>query len=315
MLASSAPPQRAVTTRRTPAFQRRLALTGLAFIAPFAILFVATLILPLAYAAWLSLYREQMVGGNTFVGLANYVRAFEDPVLRAGLGRVLVFMAIQIPIGLLIALGAAVAIDSRRLRAAGLFRLGMFVPFAVPTVVAALMWGYMYGPKFGLVGDVAQWLDVTPPNLLDRGWILPSMANITIWQGAGYNMLIFFSTLKSIPEELYEAAEIDGAGEFRKLISIKLPALRSTIGLTMFFSVIGAIQLFTEPSILQSLAPTVITSGFTPNLYSYNLAFAGNSYNYSAAVAVSLGLTTVMLAVAFQFFLGRSRRTQTGLGK
>ena len=273
--------------RAAPPYRRRLAATGASFIAPFAILFVATLVLPLGYAAWLSLYRQQFIGGDVFVGLGNYTRAFQDAALRAGLGHVLVFMAFQIPIGLVISLFAAVAIDSRRLRASSLYRLALFVPFAVPTVVAALMWGYIYGPKFGLVGQVAGWLHVPAPNLLGRGLILPAMANISIWQGAGYNMLIFYSTLKSVPEELYEAAEIDGAGEIRKLVSIKLPALRSTIGLTLFFSVIGGIQLFTEPSILQSLTPTVITSAFTPNLYSYNLAFAGNSYNYSAAVAVT----------------------------
>ena len=297
-----------VGRKRSATYHRRLSRAGLWFVTPFSILFLCGLIIPLVYAVWLSLFREQIIGGETFVGLANYVRAATDPVLIAGLGRVIVFIVIQIPIGLALAILAAVAIDSGRLRFPKVFRLGIFIPFAVPSVVAALMWGYIYGPQFGLVGTVFDWLHLTPPNLLSGNNILGSLANISIWQSTGYNMLIFYATLKSIPAELYEAAELDGAGEWRKLWSIKLPALRSTLGLVLVFGVIGGIQLFTEPSILQSMAPTVITSGFTPNLYSYNLAFSGNSYNYSAAVAVGLGVLTILATVVGQFIIARAQK-------
>ncbi len=302
----------AVRERRKGAssYHRWLGRRGLGFVGPFAALFVVGFVLPLLYAVYLSLYREQMIGGQTFVGLANYVRAATDPVLLAGLVRVLLFIAIQVPIGLALAILTAVAIDSGRLRFPTLFRLVIFIPFAVPTVVAALMWGYIYGSQFGLVGTVAGILHLPAPNLLSSGSILPAIANISIWQSTGYNMLIFYATLKSIPSELYEAAELDGAGEFRKLWNVKLPALRSTIGLTIVFGVIGGIQLFTEPSILQSQAPTVITSGFTPNLYSFNLAFSGNSYNYSAAVAVSLGVLTIAITIIAQLVIARVQRKE-----
>jgi multiple sugar transport system permease protein len=282
--------------------------SGVLFITPFVVLFVCGLIVPLGYAVWLSLFQDQMVGGQVFIGLGNYIRAATDPVLIAGLGRVLLFLAIQIPVGLCIALLAAVAIDSGRLRFAGLFRIGIFIPFAVPTVVAALMWGYIYGPQFGLVGDVARVLHIPAPNLLSAFGIMPALANIVVWQSTGYYMLIFYATLKSIPQELYEAAELDGAGEFRKLVNIKIPALRSTIGLTLFFGVIGAIQLFTEPNVLQPLDPVVITSGFTPNVYAYNLAFSGNSFDYSAAISVGLGILTIAAAAIGQFVIARNNR-------
>jgi multiple sugar transport system permease protein len=301
---TAATPPKANTSK----YHRRVSRSGLWFVTPFAVLFICGLIIPLLYAVYLSLFREQIIGGDTFVGIANYLRAATDPVLLAGLGRVLVYILIQIPIGLALAILAAVAIDSGRLRFPKLFRLGIFIPFAVPSVVAALMWGYIYGPQFGLVGSVAAFLHVPSPNLLAGNTILGSIANISIWQSTGYNMLIFYASLKSIPAELYEAAELDGAGEWRKLLSIKIPSLRSTMGLVLVFGVIGGIQLFTEPSILQSMAPTVITSGFTPNLYSYNLAFSGNSYNYSAAVAVGLGALTILATVIGQFIIGRVQR-------
>jgi multiple sugar transport system permease protein len=311
----STPVTPTVRMKAQPHVHRAQRRSGLAFVTPFAILFLVGLVIPLGYAVYLSLFQDQFDGGQVFVGFGNYLRAATDPILLAGLGRVLLFVVIQIPVGLIIALLAAVAIDSGRLRFPTLFRLGIFIPFAVPTVVAALMWGYIFGPKFGLVGDVAALFHAQAPNFLSATGILPAIANIAVWQSTGYYMLIFYATLKSIPHELYEASELDGAGEFRKLISIKLPALRSTLGLTIFFGVIGAIQLFTEPSVLQELDPTVITSGFTPNLYAYNLAFNGNSFNYAAAISVGLGVITIAAAAIGQLVIARARRLEEEAGQ
>jgi multiple sugar transport system permease protein len=298
-----------IPLRRPFTYRRRLAVTGLSLFAPFMVLFTLTVLAPLGYAVYLSLYRQQMIGGSSFVGFTNFLRAVEDPLLRAGLGRVLLFMAIQLPLLLVLSLFCAVAIDSGKLRLPAVFRLGIFLPFAVPTVVASLMWGYIYGSQFGLVGGIARALGLTAPNLLSHQLILPSLANISLWQSTGYNMLIFYAALRSIPPELYEAAEIDGAGEFRKLWHIKLPALRPALYLTIFFGLIGGIQLFTEPSVLQTSAPTVIISSFTPNLYTYNLAFNGGEYNYSAAVSVLMGAVTIAAVLMIQ--IGSSRRARS----
>ncbi|MFD9306238.1 carbohydrate ABC transporter permease [Streptomyces sp. NPDC060048] len=275
-------------------------LTAHAFFLPFLCVFVVGVVAPLVYSVNLSLYQERMVGGMVFTGLDNYTKAFKDNLFHAGLGRVALFFAIQVPLMLGLALAAALAIDSGRLRAPGLFRIGIFVPYAVPGVVAALMWGYLYGDRFGLAGEIGDLLHTELPDLLSGGWMLASIGNIVTWSYVGYNMLIFYAALRSIPEELYEAAEVDGAGAFRKAFSIKLPALRPALLMATTFSVIGSFQLFNEPSVLQSLAPAVVSTNYTPNMYAYSLAFEGRQFNYSAAVAVLLGLVTVVVAYAVQ---------------
>lgn len=116
----------------------------------------------------------------------------------------------------------------------------------------------------------------------------------------GYNMLIFFAALKVIPTDLYEAAEIDGAGQFRIISGIKIPALRGSIVIATIFSIIGSFQLFNEPNLLKNLAPNVISSYFTPNMYAYNLSFAGQQFNYSATVAIVMGIITATIAYIVQ---------------
>lgn len=199
-----------------------------------------------------------------------------------------------------LALLAALAIDSGRLRWAGLFRIGVFIPYAVPAVVASLMWGYLYGGRFGLIRQIGDALGTGVPDLLGRSWILASIGNVVTWEFVGYNMLILYAALRTVPEELYEAAEMDGAGEFRKAWSIKLPAVRPALMLATIFSIIGSFQLFNEPNIMQSLAPSAIPTSYTPNMYAFNLAFNGQQFNYSAAVAVVLGGVTALVAYAVQ---------------
>lgn len=282
--------------------------TGYAFFLPFLTVFVIAVAAPLLYAIRLSLYQERMVDGTVFTGLDNYTKALGDQLFTAGLLRVAAFFVVQVPLMLVLALLAALAIDSGRLLYPALFRIGIFVPYAVPGVVAALMWGYMYGDRFGLAGELGDALGTRLPDLLSAPWMLGSIGNIVTWEFVGYNMLILYAALRSIPEELYEAAEMDGAGVFRKAWSIKLPALRPALLMATTFSVIGTFQLFNEPSILQTLAPAVVTTNYTPNLYAYNLAFSGRQFNYSAAIAVVLGLVTVVVAYLVQTLTARRER-------
>jgi multiple sugar transport system permease protein len=279
---------------------RRKALTGFAFFAPFLVVFLAAIVAPLGYALVLSLFRRRLIGGTTFVGLDNYLRAAVDPQLLAGLARVGLFLVIQVPVMLLLALFVALAIDSKRVWWPKLFRLGVFVPYAVPSVVGALMWGFLYGGQFGLTGQVADALGVDPPDFFGPTLMLGSLANIVTWQFVGYNMLILYSALRVVDPALYEAAEMDGAGQLRIIRAIKLPALRGALSIATIFSIIGSFQLFNEPSVLKSLAPNAITSYFTPNLYAYSLSFAGQKFNYSATVAIVMGVITMIIAYAVQ---------------
>ncbi len=280
--------------------RRKLRATAYAFITPFLIAFVAMLLVPIGYALYLSLFKTQIIGGSTFVGLANYLQAFTDPQLYAGLFRIMLYLVIQVPLMLVLAVFFAFAIDSGRVRGGKFVRLAIFVPYAIPGVIATLMWGYFYGNNFGLIAQLFRALGLVPPNLLSSQNILGSMMNISTWAFVGYNMIIIYAALRSIPHELYDAAEVDGAGQWRIAWSVKLPAIRPALILCLIFSVIGSFQIFTEPSLLQPLAPTTIDNAFTPTFYAYNLAFVNEEPSYAAAIAFTLGFAIMIVSYVVQ---------------
>ena len=229
---------------------------GFMFTAPFMVLFLLLFIAPLAYALYLSLFREQLVGGNSFVGLDNYTDGLKDKQFIDGVKRVALFMVVQVPVMLILALAFALIIDSGKVVWAKLYRVGFFVPYAVPTVIAALMWGFLYGKDFGPFADIADAIGSAPPNFLGENLMLWSIANVSTWTYTGYNMIIFYAALRAIPGELYEAAAVDGASAFRTAIHIKLPLLRPAILLCGIFSVIGSStpDFLSESTMLWSIA-------------------------------------------------------------
>ena len=288
------------------AIRRKQNLAAYAFVVPFFVVFVAMLVAPLVYSGYLSFFVDRLVGGVSFVAFENYFRAFQDPGFLAGLGRTALVLLIQVPIMLGLALFFALALDSGRARGSKALRLLIFLPYAVPGVVAVLMWGYLYGKQFGLIGQITEAIGVPSLNLLSESNILFSIMNIITWTYVGYNMIVMYSALKSIPAELYEAAEIDGASQWRLAWSVKIPLIRPAIILTVIFSVIGSFQIFNEPSLLLELAPTAITQSFTPNFYAYNLAFVNQDTNYAAAIAFLLGF--VIMIVSYVVQLSARRR-------
>ena len=286
--------------------RRKQHLAAYAFVLPFFVVFVAMLVAPLIYSGYLSFFVDRLVGGVSFVALENYLRAFQDPGFLGGLGRTALILLIQVPIMLGLALFFALALDSGRARGSKALRLLIFLPYAVPGVVAVLMWGYLYGKQFGLIGQITEAIGLPSLNLLSDSNILFSIMNIITWTYVGYNMIVMYSALKSIPAELYEAAEIDGASQWRLAWSVKIPLIRPAIILTVIFSVIGSFQVFNEPSLLLELAPTAITQSFTPNFYAYNLAFVNQDTNYAAAIAFLLGF--VIMIVSYVVQLSTRRR-------
>lgn len=280
--------------------RRRRSWTGWAFVGPFMAVFAFVFVAPIAYALYLSVFRTRLIGGTSFVGLENYQQVFTDPQFWSATWRVTLFLLVQVPIMLFLALLIALAIDSGRLYGKAFFRVAVFMPYAVPAVVATLMWGFMYGSRFGLVGNINDTFGMTLPDPLAPNLVLASIGNIVTWEFVGYNMLIFYSALQVVPKSLYEAAELDGASQLQVIRSVKLPAIKGALLIATIFSIIGSFQLFNEPSILQSLAPNAITTYFTPNMYAYSLSFSGQQYNYSATVAIVMGILTMIVAYAVQ---------------
>jgi multiple sugar transport system permease protein len=287
--------------------RRRLKQTAIPylFLAPFVILFALFLFLPLAYALWISVFADRLVGGTVFVGFENYAQAVGDAAFWDSVRRMVLFGIFQVPIMLALALAFALLLDSGAAWFTTVFRLGFFIPYAVPGVVAALIWGYLYGPTFGPFAQIAGYLNLPSPAFLSEGWMLPSIANIVTWQFTGYNMIILYSALQAVPKEVREAGAVDGAREWQIALYIRIPLIFPALLLTGVFSIIGTFQLYTEPQILHAFAPGVIGDSYTPNLYAYTLAFTNQDYNYSAAVSFALGAVVVVFSYVFMLVTNR----------
>ena len=280
---------------RVKSRKERLQHIGMLWCLPYVIVFLGGTIIPMVYAFYLGLFKQQMIGGEQFTGFANYIRALQDPLLWDGFKRVAVFAIIEVPLMTFLALLAALMLDSQRIRHVAIPRILLFLPYAVPNVIAALMWSYIYGTDYGLIGQFFRLFNGHAPNMMSKELMIFAMINISIWVSMGYNTLIYYSSLKALPEELYESARVDGASEFRIAWSVKIPQIRSSVVMTLLFNIIYALQLFNTPSMMQTIAPEVVTSYYTPNLYTYSLAFSGNDLNYAAAVSLVVGLFTMII--------------------
>jgi multiple sugar transport system permease protein len=294
--------------RRRPRSRRATQRVGiLGLLAPFGVLFLAFYVVPILYALYQSFLVTERSGPfapaeQVWGGLRNYSRVFEDSEFMASVGRMLLFGAVQVPVMLLLALVFALLLDSVVARFKRFFRLSYFAPYAVPTVIAAIMWGYLYAPNLSPVVDALDGLGISV-DLLGRETVLWSIANIVTWTYTGYNMLIIYAALQAIPRELYEAARIDGASGLQLALRVKIPIIRPALILTGVFSIIGTLQLFTEPQVLRNIT-TSITSTYTPNLFAFTQASA-NNYNYAAAVSIVLAVVTALLSFFFLRFTQR----------
>src|SRR3954464_6792684 len=160
------------------------------FILPFLVVFLAFLVAPLAYAGYLSLWTKGLATGTTFAGIDNYTRAFDDPSFRKGLWFVLRFSVVVIPLQVIVALIAALLLDEITGRLARFSRLMIFLPYAIPAVLGALMWGFLYSPTFGPIEQISALFNVQAPFLLSQGNIFYGLLNVVTWQWAGYYMII-----------------------------------------------------------------------------------------------------------------------------
>ncbi len=283
---------------------RRRNMTPYLFLLPFGLLFLLFFVAPILYAIYESLFRSQRsglgLGAATvdFNGLSNYLQVIHDPDFYTGVGRVLLYGIAQVPIMLGLALLLALLLDSTVVRFKPFFRLAFFVPYAIPGIIAALLWGYLYDPGLSPIVKGVSGLGLSTPDFLGSNTVLWSIANIATWAWTGYNMLIIFAALQAIPTEIYESARLDGASGLSIAWRIKIPLVAPALVLTCIFSIIGTLQLFNEPQVLSTISNNISTS-YTPNLYAYYTAFSNNNYYYGAAIAVVLALVTFVLSFGF----------------
>jgi multiple sugar transport system permease protein len=275
---------------------------GWLFIFPFLVVFAAFLIGPLVYAGYLSLYTKGLATGTTFAGIDNYTRAFTDPSFLKGLWLVLRFSLVVIPLQIIVALIAALVLDEVTGRLARFSRLMIFLPYAIPAVIGALMWGFLYSPSFGPMEQIASLFNAQAPFLLSRGNVFYGLLNVVTWQWSGYYMIIIYAALKSIDSSIYEAARIDGASSRQIATRIKVPMVSSALVLILVFSLIGTLQFFNEPQILRPIANGNIRPDFTPNIYAFETAFNYAQFNYASALSFSLGFVVFAAVAIFMFF-------------
>lgn len=318
MAATRAPDRiRSGPTRRTAGRRRRAGLhhgAPYVLLAPAALLLVAFLLVPIGYTFWLSLRANRVTGGGvlgrreeTFVGLDNYAAALTDPQLWSAMGRMASYGLIVVPIMFGLALLFALLLDVPRVRLRSASRIVIFLPYAVPGVIASLLWGFIYMPKVSPIHRVFDWLGATPPDFLGSSSVLFSVANVAIWGGTGFNMLILYTALRSIPPELYDSARIDGCGEVKTAWYVKIPLLVPALTLTMIFALIAMIQVYNEPQALSSLS-TAISSAWVPMMKIYTDAFVLN--NVYAAAATSILLALLTLGISLTVLNLANRRTR-----
>nr|WP_221374670.1 sugar ABC transporter permease [Actinoplanes polyasparticus] len=278
------------------------------FVVPFGLLFILFYLVPIGYAIVQSLYTVERTGTfgparEVFGGLVQYQRVFEDGPFWTSIGRVLLFGVVQVPVMLGLALLLALLLDSGLVKGRRFFRLAFFVPYAVPGVIAAIMWGFLYSPNLSPLKSITSAVD-----LLSADFVLWAMANVVTWVYVGYNMLIIYSSLLAIPAEVYEAARLDGAGPVRIAWSIKIPLVMPAIVLTTVFSIIGTLQLLAEPQVFRSFS-SAVSSTYTPNLTVYSTSSIPN-FNLAAAFSVVLALATFVLSFAVLKFTQRKGAVQ-----
>lgn len=273
-------------------------------IGPFLLFYAFVYAAPIVYSVVQSLFSRRNTtslgfGGieTIFVGFGNYAVVFGNGEFWAGLGRIALLGIVQVPLMLAVAAALALLIDSKVPKGGPLFRLVYFLPFAVPGVIAGILWSFLYGPTLSpIVKGFAQ-LGITV-DFLGRDTVLWSIANIILWSFAGYNMLIALSALQAVPVELYEAARIDGASEWQVATQIKLPHLRPALVLSGTLSIIGTIQIFNEPQTLSVVSP-YITSQYVPTMSALNAAFGANNFGLAAATSVVVAAIAGILSTVY----------------
>lgn len=290
-------------TRRTRRTTRDR--SGAVFIAPHMLMLGLFMLAPTVYAVYSSLFATKLIGGRQYVGLANYGTVLESGEFWSGVWRVLVFGAVQVPLTIAIAFLFAALFDAGVIRGGRFFRTVYFMPFAVPGVVAAVMWSFLLLPHLGAYTRALKWLGLGNVDFFSSRLILPTILLIVIWEWTGYNMTILYTSLKSIPKEVTEAAIVEGASLWRIIIHIKLPMVMPSVVMLVFLNAVGALQLFTEPSILAAFQPQAISFGFTPTLFVYHTAVGSGQYELGAAAAVILAL--IIGVISFAGFAVRRR--------
>ena len=271
---------------------------GWMFLAPALLLIGVFFALPVVAGLGLSftdfdIYAIGDPGVARLVGARNYQQVLAEPEFWNALRNTLYFVAVGGPLSMLASLAAALLVNARRARWNGLFRVVFFTPVVTTLVAVSIVWRYLYHPHYGLIDRALGFLGVHPIDWLgDPHWAMPAIMLLAVWKNFGYNMLILIAGLQSVPDELYEAAQLDGASAWDRLVHITLPGLRPTLLFVGVTTVIGQFQMFAEPYVMTQGGP--LRSTATLVLYMYEQGFRW--WHLGLATAIAFVLFAIMLA-------------------
>ncbi|MRX73266.1 ABC transporter permease subunit [Bacillus lacus] len=288
--------------------KKKEALAGYLYISPFFILFAIFGVFPILFSFYLGFQKWNGFGEMEFVGFRNFSLILSDPLFWKSLSNTLIIWVMGTLPQLIIGIILAYALNSAIIRFKGIFRVGIFMPYVTSTVAVAIVFGIMFNDQpFGLFNIIAGWFGVNPINWTTNEWgVKIAISTMVFWRWIGYNTIIYLAGLQAIPNELYEAATIDGATTRQKIQYITIPLLRPIIILTVFTSTIGALQLFTEPLIL--IGRTFREEGLTVVLYLYREAFTNMAFGTASATAIILFLIIIMISSINVFIANRIGR-------
>ncbi|MGF1626708.1 MAG: carbohydrate ABC transporter permease [Alphaproteobacteria bacterium] len=271
------------------------------FLPPALLLFTLFVVLPMGEAAWYSLFRWDGYGDpTTYVDIRNYERLFNNRAFILALTNngliIVVSLLVQLPLAF-----AMAVILANRIPGAIFFRLVFFLPFVLAEVAAGLIWRFVYDGDYGLIAEIGRWFGYPSAHVLaDRDWAMPAILGVIVWKYFGFHMMIYIAGLQAIPASLFEAARIDGASRWQVLRYVTLPSLAPTIRLSVFFAVIGSLQLFDLVMPMTKGGPSDSTQTMVTYLYSFGMM------RMDIGFGSAVGVVLFVICVAFAFTYKRT---------
>ena len=290
---------------------RSEARAALLFLSPAMALITLFFVVPVLAGFVLSLtdfdlYSIGDLGNTRVVGAANYTSLLNNPLFWRALTNTLYFSFVGGPLTIAVALAAALLLNARLARFKAFFRTIYFAPVVTTIVGVAIVWKYIYHPRVGLLNRMLDAIGITGPDWLgDPRWAMPALILLAIWRGFGYATVIFLAGLQNVPEELYEAARIDGAGSWRQFLHVTVPQLGPTFVFVGIITAIGFLQVFAEPYVMTPDGGP-LNATLTIVMLMYREGFRWWNMGYAAAVAFIL-FALVLLATVANAFVRRAR--------
>ncbi|WAP51691.1 sugar ABC transporter permease [Arthrobacter sp. ATA002] len=290
--------------RRRPGKQPAPSRTGYWFLAPYLFFFALFLVWPILYGLWMSLTNRSLVNDeSSFAGLSNYSEALTDPQMWSSLGNTLFFTVISSVPLILVSFAMAYLVYTG-LRGQWLWRLTFFAPFLLPVSVVTAIWAFLFTNDFGLINGLLDRFGINQVGWLSDDQVaMWSIALVTLWWTVGFNFLLYLSALQNIPDHLYEAAQLDGAGTWRRLFSITLPMMKSTTGLIILLQALASLKVFDQIFLLTAGGPNGATRSILQ--YIYDAGFTGYRLGYASATSYIFFALIVLVSLVQMWFAKR----------